>query len=729
MVEISVIIPVFNSEEFLNKCLDSLLNQSFTDIEIICVDDGSTDNSLKILKSYANKDDRVRVFTQENNGAGAARNLGLKYVNGKYILFVDSDDWFEEDGFKSLYDKAEQLNVDLLLFDSIEHKINNQVAERRFFNKNEDDFSNLVFDYHYKNNKLVMNSFFVPWSKLYRTKFLLDNDIKFSEIPLFEDMFFNVTVTTLASKIAYYPKILYHYNKLNESSIQAKIKSNGKALVIIDVYKSIESFLRKNNFYEELEFNYLSSKIAEYRNVLNRVHEDYTEILFNKIKEDFMNLNLSNKDILKKLYLKRYSFYIRVLNSNSFEELNEFNKINPLNSIESDITHDNVLYASYVDDDYVKSFEKTKDYINKLKLFDEDYYINNYNYNGVLDPLIDYLCDGVYKGYNPCKRFNTEFYSEEYNITSNPLVYFVNNGYYEGKIRINPSTKVIKSVDRLKLDDEVSNFKEVGINHNIEGNEQIIVSLTSFPERMDDIKYCLYSLLTQSFKPNKVILWLANEEFPNKEEDIPQSVLNLKENGLTIKWCENYRSYKKLIPTLKEYPNSCIVTADDDLYYPKDWLQNLYEDHINYPKNIISTRCRNIQLDDENNFKKYNQWKVATEGNNISYLNFPTNGAGTLFPPHSLNEKVTDDKLFRKLCPNTDDIWFWTMAVLNKTKIKKCKKLIPFCTYINPYKELYSENTLWRKNSKGRNDTELSNVLKEFPNIKEIVIKDNHRKG
>ena len=85
MVEISVIIPVFNSEEFLNRCLDSLLNQSFTDIEIICVDDGSTDNSLKILKSYANKDNRVKVFTQQNNGAGAARNLGLKYVKGKYV--------------------------------------------------------------------------------------------------------------------------------------------------------------------------------------------------------------------------------------------------------------------------------------------------------------------------------------------------------------------------------------------------------------------------------------------------------------------------------------------------------------------------------------------------------------------------------------------------------------------------------------------------------------------
>lgn len=724
MVKISVIIPIFNTRKFLNKCLDSLLNQSLTDIEIICVDDGSTDNSLKILKSYANKDDRVKVLTRENNGAGAARNLGLKYVNGKYILFVDSDDWFEEDGLKLLYDKAEQLNVDLLLFDSIEHKINNQVTERKYFNKNEDDFSNLVFDYHYKNNKLVMNSFFVPWTKLYRTKFLLDKNIKFSEIPIFEDMFFNVAVTTLASKIAYYPKILYHYNRLNSSSITSDIKYGAKALIITGVYKNIENFLRKNNFYEELEPNYILSKIKEYINVLNRIHEDYKEILFNKIKEDFINLNLFNKDIFKNLYLIGYSFYIHVLNSNSYKELNKFNS---LKAIESDITLKNVLHPNYVDADYVKSFEKTKDDIDKLELFDKEYYVNTYNYDGLLDPLIDYLCDGVYKGYNPSQRFNTEFYSEEYNITSNPLVYFVNKGYYEGKIKVNPTVNNIKSINRLKLDDEISNFKETGISNNNSMDEDIILSLTSFPERMDDVKYCLYSLLNQSFKPDKVILWLAYDEFPNKEEDIPQSVLNLKENGLTIKWCENYRSYKKLIPTLKEYPNSCIVTADDDLYYPKDWLQNLYEDHINYPNNIISTRCREVQLDDYNNFKKYNQWKVATAGTDSSFLNFPTNGAGTLFPPHSLNEKVTDDKLFRKLCPNTDDIWFWTMAVLNKTKIKKCKKLIPYCTYINPYMEIYSENILWRENSKGRNDTELNNVLKEFPNVKEIVINDNYR--
>ena len=102
-------------------------------------------------------------------------------------------------------------------------------------------------------------------------------------------------------------------------------------------------------------------------------------------------------------------------------------------------------------------------------------------------------------------------------------------------------------------------------------DEEIIVSLTSFPERMEDINYCIYSLLTQSLKPNKVVLWLANEEFPNKEKDLPKSLLDLKKNGLTIKWCDNYYSYKKLIPSLREYPDSCIVTADDDFYYYKDF--------------------------------------------------------------------------------------------------------------------------------------------------------------
>ena len=109
---------------------------------------------------------------------------------------------------------------------------------------------------------------------------------------------------------------------------------------------------------------------------------------------------------------------------------------------------------------------------------------------------------------------------------------------------------------------------------------QIIVSLTSYPDRIYDIHYCLYSLLNQNFKPDKLILWLSKEEFPKLDENLPSRILKLKKHGLEIKWTEkNFRSYNKLIHSLKEYPNEIIVTADDDIFYPGDWLESLYENY------------------------------------------------------------------------------------------------------------------------------------------------------
>ena len=127
--------------------------------------------------------------------------------------------------------------------------------------------------------------------------------------------------------------------------------------------------------------------------------------------------------------------------------------------------------------------------------------------------------------------------------------------------------KNLKTINRTGVDYKIRNFIASGITEN-KRDVKIIVSLTSFPERMEDIQYTLYSLLNQEFKPDELILWLSQEEFPNKEKDLPQVVLKFRENGLQIKWCENLYSYKKLIPTLKEYKNcNCIiVTADDDIY-------------------------------------------------------------------------------------------------------------------------------------------------------------------
>ena len=131
-----------------------------------------------------------------------------------------------------------------------------------------------------------------------------------------------------------------------------------------------------------------------------------------------------------------------------------------------------------------------------------------------------------------------------------------------------------RGINKEKIASKIELFREKGVT-NEKRETKLIVSLTSYPERMYDIHYCLYSLLTQTLKPDEVILWLAKEQFPNEEKDISQKVLKLKDNGLSIKFCEDIKSYKKIIPTLREYPNEIIVTADDDLYYKENWLEKL----------------------------------------------------------------------------------------------------------------------------------------------------------
>lgn len=118
MISVSVIIPVFNAEKYLSQCLDSIVNQTLTNIEIICVDDGSTDTSFQILKEYEEKDSRVIVLSKSNAGAGTARNEGLKIAKGKYLSFLDADDFFERNMLECAYGKAEQDNADICIFES-----------------------------------------------------------------------------------------------------------------------------------------------------------------------------------------------------------------------------------------------------------------------------------------------------------------------------------------------------------------------------------------------------------------------------------------------------------------------------------------------------------------------------------------------------------------------------------------------------------------------------------
>ncbi len=206
-----------------------------------------------------------------------------------------------------------------------------------------------------------------------------------------------------------------------------------------------------------------------------------------------------------------------------------------------------------------------------------------------------------------------------------------------------------------------------GLNVN-QREEKLIVSLTSYPARIHLAHKAIASLLNQELRPDKVILWLAKEQFPNRENDLPSELLILKEFGLSINWCDDLKSYKKLIPALKEYPNDTIITADDDIYYPKDWLKSLYETHLKNPTSIISRRVCRVFFDAGNlrissiNIKKIKDKKA-------SFLNQILGGTGVLYPPNSLDENIFNIENIKTLIPTHDDIYFWAMALLKGTKI------------------------------------------------------------
>lgn len=162
-------------------------------------------------------------------------------------------------------------------------------------------------------------------------------------------------------------------------------------------------------------------------------------------------------------------------------------------------------------------------------------------------------------------------------------------------------------IDKKEIDALIAKKKFIGLNRSPRP-EKVIVSLTSYKPRINDVKYTIYSLLNQTFPPDKLILWLDEDSFPQREKNLPRDLLKLKSFGLTIDWCENLRPYKKLIPALEKYPEDIIVTADDDIFYRPDWLKILYDEHTENPDCIVAHYNNRIRIDNLGEIYPFSSW-------------------------------------------------------------------------------------------------------------------------
>lgn len=251
----------------------------------------------------------------------------------------------------------------------------------------------------------------------------------------------------------------------------------------------------------------------------------------------------------------------------------------------------------------------------------------------------------------------------------------------------------------------------------VKREKEIIISLTSFPPRIKHVKYTIQTLLNQTLKPDKIILWLAETEFPKKEKNLPKSLLKLKKYGLSIEWYnENIKAYKKLIPSLEKYPNDIIVTVDDDVFYQPTWLEILYKSY-NTNKNAIHCHRAHRIKTANNDVLSYNNWEYGTSLKEASFLNFLTGVGGVLYSPSSLHTDVLKKELFKEYIPSNDDIWFWAMALLNDTKIKVVENAQTPITV-----DKTQDESLWMINVvQGQNDHQLNQIFKLYPILKEKI--------
>lgn len=256
------------------------------------------------------------------------------------------------------------------------------------------------------------------------------------------------------------------------------------------------------------------------------------------------------------------------------------------------------------------------------------------------------------------------------------------------------------------------NSKEKGVADSMALGTEVIVSLTSHGRRFYEVYLSIESIMQGSVKPNRIILWLPKDL---QDEAIPQTLINQQRRGLDIIYTEDIGPFTKLIPAMKEYPESIIVTIDDDILYPFDTLELLYSAYQKHPHCICSNRIMDIKLDNQGLPTSLPTWKELEDKERISIFNFFEGVGAVLYPPHCFTSDVFEESVFTDICPTADDVWFNCMALLSMTSVIPANHhYFHFPLLIN---ESIQDSALWRINNNAKirpNDEQLRAVMKKY---------------
>lgn len=283
-MKISVLLPIYNAEKFLSKSLGEVLNQTLKDIEFICINDGSTDSSLKMIKDYAEKDERIVVIDKDNHGYGESMNQGLNVAKGKYIAILEPDDFVDNTMYETLYDLAEKYNADVVKSNYYEYET--KTDNNTYLEVLEGLPYGTLINAHL--NKLIIHMRPCIWSAIYKREFLEKNHIRFNETPgaSYQDTAFAFKVWVSAERVIFTKDAFLHYRIDNDNS---SVNSSGKIFSICDEFQAMQSFLNLNYKWRDEYSGILQVlKLDSYLWNLGRITSEYKEVFFDQMALEFL---------------------------------------------------------------------------------------------------------------------------------------------------------------------------------------------------------------------------------------------------------------------------------------------------------------------------------------------------------------------------------------------------------------------------------------------------------
>lgn len=321
MVKVSVVIPIYNVEDYLEECLDGVVNQTLTDIEIICINDGSTDSSLEILNEYASNDKRITVIDQENGGHAVATNRGMKLAKGEYLYLMDSDDIIDIHTLEETVKIADERDVDFVIFQAINYYMDTgEYKEQENYSMNE--LADFVADsvFNWKDIKEYIFSITVtPWSKIYKREFIEKNNCEFPEGLVFDDNIFFWEVLFSAERITFYRKHLFTRRWHSASSTMS---GNRNFLDSIEIFKLMWQTFQHFNAFEEFKDILYNRRVSTGFWRLKNINKQYRQEYFEKYKESLMEIKQEEffDDFYKTIGKRNKKIYDTITNTQNGTE-------------------------------------------------------------------------------------------------------------------------------------------------------------------------------------------------------------------------------------------------------------------------------------------------------------------------------------------------------------------------------------------------------------------------